>query len=243
VTAAQIAKVREASDLVAIAAEYTKLTKRGKEWWCRCLFHSEKSGSLHFHPEMQVYKCFGCSASGDVFAFVMAMESIPFPQAVKVLADRAGIDLDREERLTMDQKVEIARRRQQAEIEAEDCAALLREFRHSLLTRASEIREMVRSFDAWASEQWCRTGDIPGRGWEWLSILIPIEAYADRLVEQSHHLQDADPAALMIAYREFRARYPLTAAVVRRRIEDKEHALAIANALVDVLARSQECAA
>lgn len=98
-----IQKVREASDLVAIIGERVPLRQRGRDFWCCCPFHNEKTPSCKIDPSTQLWHCFGCGEGGDVFGFVMKSEDLSFPDAVRFLADRANIELhetgrDRESR-------------------------------------------------------------------------------------------------------------------------------------------------
>ena len=88
-----IARVREASDLVAIVGERAPLRQKGRDFWCCCPFHSEKTPSCKIDPSTQLWHCFGCGEGGDVFGFVMKMDDLSFPDAVRYLADRAHIDI------------------------------------------------------------------------------------------------------------------------------------------------------
>lgn len=88
-----IAKVRDASDLVAIASQYTQGKRVGRRWQALCPFHAEKSPSFSVNPELGLYMCFGCGASGDVISFVRDQEHLDFVGAVEWLAAKAGITL------------------------------------------------------------------------------------------------------------------------------------------------------
>jgi DNA primase len=88
-----IARVREATDLVAIVTGYTQLRKVGQRWTGLCPFHSEKSPSFSVNQADGLYHCFGCKASGDSITFVREMEHLDFPGAVEWLAGKAGIQL------------------------------------------------------------------------------------------------------------------------------------------------------
>ena len=101
-------RVREAADIVEIVSAYTDLRQRGKDWWGLCPFHDERSPSFKVNPLDKLYYCFGCEASGDVFGFVQEKEGLTFPEAVESLAERYGIELEREQE---DPRVEAARRR------------------------------------------------------------------------------------------------------------------------------------
>jgi hypothetical protein len=88
-------RIRDASDLVSIVAEHIVLRHSGPNRLVGlCLFHEERTPSFNLYIESQRYKCFGCGKSGDVFEFVQEIENLTFPQAKKMLADRAGISLD-----------------------------------------------------------------------------------------------------------------------------------------------------
>ena len=91
-----IRRVREASDLVAIAGERVVLRQRGRDFWGCCPFHSEKSPSFKVDPTTQLWHCFGCGEGGDVFSFIMKLDDLGFIDAVRELARRAGIQLTEE---------------------------------------------------------------------------------------------------------------------------------------------------
>ncbi|HXZ61876.1 MAG TPA: DNA primase, partial [Acidimicrobiales bacterium] len=89
----EIAQVRAATDLVALISEHSALKKVGRRWSGLCPFHTEKTPSFSVNAEEGFYYCFGCHASGDAITFVRAMEHLDFVDAVRLLADRAGITL------------------------------------------------------------------------------------------------------------------------------------------------------
>lgn len=88
-----IEEVRNAVDLVEIASRYVRLKKSGNSYMGCCPFHKEKTPSFHIDADKQLYHCFGCGAGGSVFQFVMNAEGLDFIDAVKSLADSAGIRL------------------------------------------------------------------------------------------------------------------------------------------------------
>jgi DNA primase len=88
-----IAKVRAATDFVALAGEHLALRRAGSRWVGLCPFHTEKSPSFSVNAELGMYYCFGCGAKGDVITFVREMEHLDFVEAVEKLAARAGISL------------------------------------------------------------------------------------------------------------------------------------------------------
>ncbi|MDR0501018.1 MAG: DNA primase [Coriobacteriales bacterium] len=90
---ADIRKVREATDLVALVGERVVLKPRGREFWGNCPFHNEKTPSFKVSPSTQLYHCFGCGESGDAITFVRKLDGLDFIDAVRYLAERAHIEL------------------------------------------------------------------------------------------------------------------------------------------------------
>jgi DNA primase len=88
-----IARVRAATDFVALAGEHLALRRVGTRWVGLCPFHTEKSPSFSINAELGMYYCFGCGAKGDVITFVREVEHVDFVEAVENLAGRAGISL------------------------------------------------------------------------------------------------------------------------------------------------------
>ena len=88
-----IEEVRMKNDIVDVVSQYVKLNKRGSTYFGLCPFHNEKTPSFSVTPAKQMYYCFGCGAGGNVFTFLMEYENFSFMEAVKFLADRAGIAL------------------------------------------------------------------------------------------------------------------------------------------------------
>lgn len=92
-----IERVREATDIVALVAGYVTLKRSGSSHKGLCPFHQEKTPSFHVSSERGFYKCFGCGAAGSPIDFVIQMDKVTFPEAVEMLAERAGIPIEREE--------------------------------------------------------------------------------------------------------------------------------------------------
>lgn len=88
-----VEEVRSRNDIVDIVGNYVRLQKKGASYFGLCPFHNEKSPSFSVSPQKQMYYCFGCGAGGNVFTFLMNYENDTFPEAIKTLADRAGINL------------------------------------------------------------------------------------------------------------------------------------------------------
>jgi len=92
-----IRRIRESTDIVEIISEYVSLQKRGSaNYFGLCPFHEEKSPSFSVHSARQTFHCFGCGEGGNVFTFLMKIEGVDFPDAVRRLGERAGIAVDEE---------------------------------------------------------------------------------------------------------------------------------------------------
>lgn len=88
-----ISRIQQANEIVDVVSEYLSLDKRGKEYVGLCPFHTDHRPSMYVSPDKQIFKCFACSAGGDVLKFVQMKENLTFVQAVERLAQRAGIAL------------------------------------------------------------------------------------------------------------------------------------------------------
>lgn len=92
-----VEEVRSRNDIVDVISGYVRLQKKGSTYFGLCPFHNEKTGSFSVSPNKQMYYCFGCGAGGNVFTFLMQYENFTFPEAMGALAERAGIELPKEE--------------------------------------------------------------------------------------------------------------------------------------------------
>lgn len=88
-----VEEIRIKNDIVDVVSGYVKLQKKGSNHWGCCPFHNEKTPSFSVSGPKQMYHCFGCGVSGNVYTFVMQYENYTFPEAVKLLADKAGVNL------------------------------------------------------------------------------------------------------------------------------------------------------
>jgi DNA primase len=91
-----IHQVAQATDIVDLVGQYVALKRRGKEFVGLCPFHDDTRPSLNVSPGKQIFKCFACGAGGGVFQFVMLYDKLAFPEAIRALADRAGIRVPQE---------------------------------------------------------------------------------------------------------------------------------------------------
>lgn len=92
-----IEEIRDRADILEVIGEVVRLKKRGRNWIGLCPFHTEKTPSFTVTPEKQMYYCFGCQAGGNVFTFLMGHERIEFPDAVRTLGQRVGVEVPERE--------------------------------------------------------------------------------------------------------------------------------------------------
>jgi DNA primase len=169
-----IARVREASDIVAVISEHVQLKRVGRRWSGLCPFHAEKSPSFSVNQEEGLYYCFGCQASGDTITFVREVERLDFVAAVEKLATKAGVSLrytdadeghKRKRRSVLTAAVaEAAAFYHQRLLSAEDAAPA-----RSYLRSRGFTGEEVRHFQlGWAPEGWdelARALRLPDEVW------------------------------------------------------------------------------
>ncbi len=103
-------RVRQAADIIEIVNQHTDLRQQGGRWVGLCPFHEERTPSFSVNPAEKLYYCFGCEAGGDVFRFVQEKEGVDFPEAIELLAERYGVELEREQE---DPKAEARRKRRE----------------------------------------------------------------------------------------------------------------------------------
>jgi DNA primase len=132
-----IEEIKERLSIVDVVSSYISTKKAGTNYKANCPFHKEKSASLMISPSKQIWHCFGCGEGGDVFGFVMKYENMDFPEALKILAERAGVQLPKftREDAAEDKRKEILLR-------ANDLAA---KFYHKVLMESS-VAEPARKY-------------------------------------------------------------------------------------------------
>ena len=113
-----IEEIRAKNDIVDVISGYVRLQKKGSNHFGLCPFHNEKSPSFSVSGAKQMFYCFGCGAGGNVITFLMEYENYSFPEAVKALADRAGVALPETE-YTQEQKKAQGRRARLLEVNKE----------------------------------------------------------------------------------------------------------------------------
>jgi len=182
-----VARVRDATDLVALINETTPLRQKGRLFWGLCPFHGEKTASFKVDPATQLWHCFGCALGGDAFGFVMKTQNMEFPDVVRMLAERAGVEIVEESGPAMPQG------RKERLVAASEAAA---EVFHKTLSSgkdagAQAVRAYLagRGFGSEVAKRW-RLGYASGaRGA--LAKALAAEGFArDELIEANLALTD-----------------------------------------------------
>ncbi|MBC9783195.1 DNA primase [Heliobacterium chlorum] len=176
-----VEEIRYRVDIVEIVADYVALKRQGGRYTGLCPFHSEKTPSFTVSREKQYFHCFGCGTGGDVFTFVMLRENLTFPEALKKLAERAGVTLP-EQKLTPTQqalRTAVERGRALHRRAAELFFRCLRED-----TRARQAREYLsrRGLSDTVTVAFGLGYSPPG--WDFLTERLVREGYAPEELEQ-----------------------------------------------------------
>jgi DNA primase len=155
----QLEEIKNKIDIVPFISEYLPLKKAGRNFRALCPFHTEKTPSFIVSPERQIWHCFGCQKGGDVFGFLMAIDNLEFPEALEVLAKRAGVKLVKSYEVSEQSKVK-AKIYQMNHLASEFYQYLL--LNHSSGKRALDYvlgrgvkRETIKTFSlGWAPNLW-----------------------------------------------------------------------------------------
>jgi DNA primase len=151
-----VAEVRARADIVEIIGESVVLKRSGRNYLGRCPFHQERTPSFNVNPERQIFRCFGCGEGGDVFSFMMKSQHLTFPEALKSLADRYGIQLpdrrpDDDERSLLREANEKAAAFYRKMLEHEEVGAKARQY----LAERGVSPELARRFQlGYAPSTW-----------------------------------------------------------------------------------------
>lgn len=125
-----VEEIKSRLDIVEIIQEYIRLTKAGSNYKALCPFHSEKTPSFMVSSEKQIWHCFGCNEGGDIFSFVMKMEGVEFPEALRILANKANVTLKRQDPELTNQKTKFM-----------DICKWAAEFYHKILLESSKAQK------------------------------------------------------------------------------------------------------
>jgi len=124
-------RVKQQADIVRVIGEYVRLKKSGQNFTGLCPFHQEKTPSFAVHPVKQIYHCFGCGAGGDVFKFVMELEKLTFPEAVRAVAEKCGIAIPKPRERSPEERRENQQRSVLVEMHREAAAFFTRQLHES----------------------------------------------------------------------------------------------------------------
>jgi DNA primase len=183
-----IDELRQRADLVRIIEPYAPLKKKGANWMGCCPFHQEKTPSFSVNPAKGFYKCFGCGKGGNAFSFVMEIEGLTFPEAIKKVAEVSGVPLPAP---VDDKKFEHVKKKKEAEKKIADAVIELNQFALELWesqlqeTSGKQAREYLEARGI--SEETCkifRIGYAPD-SWDALMSFLKSKGADEKLIEQS----------------------------------------------------------
>jgi len=141
-------RVKQQADIVRVVGEYVRLKKSGQNFSGLCPFHSEKTPSFAVHPVKQIYHCFGCGVGGDVFKFVMEMEKISFPEAIRAVAEKCGIAVPQARERSPEERRENQQRTSLVEMHREAAAFFAQQLNGTPEGRAAKAYLMDRGLDS-----------------------------------------------------------------------------------------------
>jgi len=149
-----VQKIKERLSIVDVVSSYISLEKAGKNYKAKCPFHNEKTPSFFVSPDRGTYYCFGCNAKGDIFSFVEKFEGTDFLGALKILADRAGVDLEEYKNKNKDKTELYYEIMEEATIFFEDNLKAKLEARSYLLSRGLNDQSIEKFRIGFAPDSW-----------------------------------------------------------------------------------------
>lgn len=165
----QVEEIKNRLDIAEVIQGYLKLQKAGANWKGLCPFHHEKTPSFMVTPSRQIWHCFGCAEGGDVFSFVQKMEGLEFADVLRMLADRAGVKLKKQDPQLISQRKSLY----------EICELATKFFERQLLSKPGQLAaeylkergvspESIKNFRiGWAPDTWQSLRDfLNGEGYE-----------------------------------------------------------------------------
>jgi DNA primase len=141
-------RVKQQADIVRVIGEYVRLKKSGQNFTGLCPFHGEKTPSFAVHPVKQIFHCFGCGKGGDVFSFVIEMEKCPFPEAVRIVAEKCGIAIPRPKERTPEERKENQQRAALIEMHREAQSFFVKQLETTAEGKAARAYLQDRGLDA-----------------------------------------------------------------------------------------------
>src|SRR6266853_223335 len=141
-------RVKQQADIVRVVGKYVRLKKNGQNFTGLCPFHSEKTPSFAVHPVKQIYHCFGCGVGGDVFKFVMEMEKISFPEAIRAVAEKCGIAVPQARERSPEERRENQQRTSLVEMHREAAAFFAQQLNGTPEGRAAKAYLLDRGLDS-----------------------------------------------------------------------------------------------
>jgi DNA primase len=175
-------RVKQQADIVRVIGEYIRLKKSGQNFTGLCPFHGEKTPSFAVHPVKQIYHCFGCGKGGDVFNFVMEMDKVPFPEAVRIVAEKCGIAIPKPKERSPEERQENQQRAALIEMHREAQSFFVRQLESTAEGRAAKAYLEDRGLNAEALLQF-GIGYAPSGGDALLRSLK--QKYAEKLLVES----------------------------------------------------------
>jgi DNA primase len=170
-----IRRVQDANDIVSVVESYNiPLRRSGSNFVALCPFHEEKTPSFNVNPRYQAFRCFGCGVKGGVFQFVQMMERVEFPEAVELLASRAGLEVEREDGGRHEEDTGRSRRKQLRWINSKALLYFEQMYREEREGKAARDYLHERGFDDTVIETW-RLGWAPER-WDGMVGFLGKEA-------------------------------------------------------------------
>ena len=175
-------RVKQQADIVRVVGEYVRLKKSGQNFSGLCPFHSEKTPSFAVHPVKQIYHCFGCGVGGDVFKFVMEMEKISFPEAIRAVAEKCGIAVPQARERSPEERRENQQRTSLVEVHREAAAFFAQQLNGTPEGRAAKAYLLDRGLDSEAVARF-GIGFAPSGGDGLLRVMK--QKYPEKVLEVS----------------------------------------------------------
>ncbi|HWX38855.1 MAG TPA: DNA primase, partial [Candidatus Sulfotelmatobacter sp.] len=175
-------RVKQQADIVRVVGEYVRLKKSGQNFTGLCPFHSEKTPSFAVHPVKQIYHCFGCGVGGDAFSFVMEMDKITFPEAVRAVAEKCGIAIPQARERSPEERRENQLRSALVDIHKDAAAFFVQQLNTTPEGRAAKAYLLDRGLDFEAVARF-GIGFAPSGGEALLRALKP--KYPEKALEPS----------------------------------------------------------